>query len=102
MNIEMNVLSKLWIIRRTSVAWQLNPCQAGRGVNVWVTSCSTCGIHVEFSIPKLVLFEIYQNIINVSQQLWSGGTSTYCKNSKILFAALWKKLSILSQNRGNL
>jgi hypothetical protein len=29
-------------------------------------------------------------------------TSTYCKNSDVLFAALWTKLSILSQNRGNL
>jgi hypothetical protein len=29
-------------------------------------------------------------------------TTTYCKNSDVLFAALWTKLSILSQNRGNL
>jgi hypothetical protein len=29
-------------------------------------------------------------------------TSTYCKNFDVLFAALWTKLSILSQNRGNL
>jgi hypothetical protein len=29
-------------------------------------------------------------------------TTTYCKNFDVLFAALWTKLSILSQNRGNL
>jgi hypothetical protein len=29
-------------------------------------------------------------------------TSTYCKNFDVLFAALWTKVSILSQNRGNL
>jgi hypothetical protein len=29
-------------------------------------------------------------------------TSTYCKNFDVLFAALWTKLSILSENRGNL
>jgi hypothetical protein len=30
-----------------------------------------------------------------------GYTNTYCKNFDDLFAALWTKLSILSQNRGN-
>jgi hypothetical protein len=30
-----------------------------------------------------------------------GDTTTYCKNSDVLFAALWTKLSILSQNSGN-
>jgi hypothetical protein len=29
-------------------------------------------------------------------------TTTYCKNYDVLFAALWTKLSILSQNRENL
>jgi hypothetical protein len=29
-------------------------------------------------------------------------TTTYCKNFDVLFAVLWTKLSILSQNRGNL
>ena len=32
----------------------------------------------------------------------SRDTTTYCKNYYVLFAALWTKLSILSQNRGNL
>jgi hypothetical protein len=30
---------------------------------VTVASCSTCGIHAEFSIPELVLFEIYQKLL---------------------------------------
>jgi len=37
-----------------SAAWQHSLCQAGRGVNAWVASCSACGIHAEFSIPELV------------------------------------------------
>jgi hypothetical protein len=53
----------------TSVAWQRSPCQVGTGVNAWVASCSTCGIHAEFSIPELVLFEI-------SKKLLMSGTST--------------------------
>ena len=33
------------------------------GVNAWVASCSTCGIHAEFSIFELLLFEIYQKLL---------------------------------------
>ena len=45
----------------------------------------------------------FYNIFNSKDNMrWDRITSTYCKNFDVLFAALWKKLSILSQNRGNL
>ena len=43
------------------------------GVNEWVASSSTCGIHAKFSIPELVLFEIYQKLLMF-------GTSTKVPN----------------------